>query len=163
MLHFIYNPIAGKGKSRRFYEQLTAMLSAKGLPHRFHETRGPGEAKEIARRLTAPWSGVPDIVAMGGDGTLNEVLNGLRDPASVRLGIVPCGSGNDFAAVAGIPDTPEGALLEGVAKSRGFILKGGVYDTERAARIVLDEFRAGKIARVTLEQPPKEEDDGEAE
>ena len=60
-------------------------------------------------------------------------------------------------------DTPEGALLEGVAKSRGFILKGGVYDTERAARIVLDEFRAGKIARVTLEQPPKEETDGEAE
>lgn len=60
-------------------------------------------------------------------------------------------------------DTPDGALLESVAKSRGFILKGGVYDAERAARIVLDEFRAGKIARVTLEQPPKEENDGEAE
>jgi len=60
-------------------------------------------------------------------------------------------------------DVPEGALLEAVAKSRGFILKGGVYDIERAARIVLDEFRAGKIARVTLEQPPKEETDGEAE
>jgi ribosome biogenesis GTPase A len=58
-------------------------------------------------------------------------------------------------------DTPDGALLEAVAKSRGFILKGGVYDTERAARIVLDEFRAGKIARVSLEQPPKEERDGE--
>ncbi|MBR0507502.1 MAG: ribosome biogenesis GTPase YlqF, partial [Clostridia bacterium] len=58
---------------------------------------------------------------------------------------------------------PEGALLEGVAKSRGFILKGGVYDTERAARIVLDEFRAGRIAKVTLEQPPKEDEDGEAE
>ena len=60
-------------------------------------------------------------------------------------------------------DTPEGELLSAVAKSRGFILKGGVYDTERAARIVLDEFRARKIARVSLEQPPKEEDDGEAE
>ena len=60
-------------------------------------------------------------------------------------------------------DTPEGALLEGVAKSRGFVLKGGVFDTERAARIVLDEFRAGKIARVTLEQPPEEEQHGEAE
>lgn len=60
-------------------------------------------------------------------------------------------------------DTPDDALLEGVAKSRGFILKGGIYDAERAARIVLDEFRAGKIARVTLEQPPKEETDGEAE
>lgn len=60
-------------------------------------------------------------------------------------------------------ETPEGGLLSAVAKSRGFILKGGVYDTERAARIVLDEFRAGRIARVTLEQPPKEEDNAEAE
>ena len=60
-------------------------------------------------------------------------------------------------------DTPDGTLLEGVAKSRGFIQKGGILDVERAARIVLDEFRAGRIARVTLEQPPKEEDDGEAE
>lgn len=51
-------------------------------------------------------------------------------------------------------ETPEEALLEGVAKSRGFVLKGGVYDTERAARIVLDEYRAGKIAKVSLEQPP---------
>ena len=60
-------------------------------------------------------------------------------------------------------DTPDGTLLEGVAKSRGFIQKGGILDVERAARIVLDEFRAGRIARVTLEQPPKEEADGEAE
>ena len=60
-------------------------------------------------------------------------------------------------------DTPAGSLLEAVALSRGFVQKGGVFDTERAARIVLDEFRAGKIARVTLEQPPKEETDGEAE
>ena len=50
-------------------------------------------------------------------------------------------------------DTPEGALLETVARSRGFIVKGGEIDAERAARIVLDEFRAGKIARVSLEQP----------
>ena len=60
-------------------------------------------------------------------------------------------------------DTPAAELLEAVAKSRGFILKGGVYDTERAARIVLDEYRAGKIARVSLEQPPEEEAHGEEE
>ena len=42
-------------------------------------------------------------------------------------------------------------LLEAVARSRGFILQGGVMDTERAARIVLDEFRAGKVAKITLE------------
>ena len=44
-------------------------------------------------------------------------------------------------------------LLEGVARSRGFILSGGVYDTERAARIVLDEFRGGRIAKICLEHP----------
>ena len=47
-------------------------------------------------------------------------------------------------------------LLEGVCRSRGFVLGGGVLDTERAAHIVLDEFRAGKIARVTLDDPREE-------
>ena len=53
-------------------------------------------------------------------------------------------------------DTPEGELLEAVARSRGFLLSGGVLDIERAARIVLDEFRGGKIARVTLDTIPEE-------
>lgn len=48
--------------------------------------------------------------------------------------------------------TPE-EMLEGVCRSRGFILPGGVFDTERAARIVLDEYRGGKIAAVSLETP----------
>ncbi len=48
-------------------------------------------------------------------------------------------------------------FLPAVSKSRGFLLSGGQADTERAARIVLDEFRAGKIARVTLELPGDEE------
>ena len=47
-------------------------------------------------------------------------------------------------------------LLEGVCRSRGFVLCGGAPDTERAAHIVLDEFRAGKIARVTLDDPQGE-------
>lgn len=48
-------------------------------------------------------------------------------------------------------------LLPAVARSRGFLLSGGELDTERAARIVLDEFRGGKIARVTLDQVPEEQ------
>jgi ribosome biogenesis GTPase A len=50
-------------------------------------------------------------------------------------------------------------MLEGVCRSRGFILSGGVLDTERAARIVLDEFRAGKIAKVSLERPEAEHEE----
>ncbi len=60
-------------------------------------------------------------------------------------------------------DTPEAELLDAVAISRGFILRGGVSDTERAARVLLDEFRGGKIARITLEQPPIDADGKESE
>ena len=52
--------------------------------------------------------------------------------------------------------TPE-ELLEGVCRSRGFMMGGGNFDTERAAKIVLDEFRGGKIARVTLDKAVEEE------
>ncbi len=53
-------------------------------------------------------------------------------------------------------ETPREELLNAVCRSRGFLLRGGALDTERAAHVVLDEFRAGKIARVTLEQPEAE-------
>ena len=54
-------------------------------------------------------------------------------------------------------ETPGENLLETVARSRGFLLPGNEADTERAARIVLDEFRAGRIARVTLDDPAEPE------
>ncbi|MEA4913021.1 MAG: ribosome biogenesis GTPase YlqF [Christensenella sp.] len=50
-------------------------------------------------------------------------------------------------------ETPKEDLLKAVCLSRGFLLRGGELDTERASHVVLDEFRAGKVARVTLEQP----------
>ena len=129
MFHIIYNPIAGKGKSAHFRAVLEGRLKALGIAHDFHETRGHRDAIAIARRLTEGADGPTDVVAMGGDGTLNEVLNGLADPSQTRLGIIPCGSGNDFAAVAGIPDTPDGALdvlLHGEAKPTDYIECGGV-------------------------------------
>ena len=49
--------------------------------------------------------------------------------------------------------TPKEDLLKAVCLSRGFLLRGGELDSERASHVVLDEFRAGKVARVTLEQP----------
>ena len=49
-------------------------------------------------------------------------------------------------------------LLDAVCQGRGFLMKGGVYDTERACKVVLDEFRGGKLGRITLEKPKKERD-----
>ena len=49
-------------------------------------------------------------------------------------------------------------LLDAVCQGRGFLMKGGVYDTERACKVVLDEFRGGKLGRITLEKPIEERD-----
>lgn len=49
-------------------------------------------------------------------------------------------------------------LLDAVCVGRGFLMKGGVYDTERACKVVLDEFRGGKLGRITLEVPKEERD-----
>ena len=111
MFHIIINPTAGSGRSARYRRMIEDRLRNEGISHRFHETRYPGDGIRLARQMTTSdkQDGF-DIVAMGGDGTLHEVLNGIADPSKVRLGIIPCGSGNDFAAVAGIPITAEGAL-----------------------------------------------------
>ena len=108
MFNFVYNPIAGKGKAQRFRVSIEEQLKALGLAYTFLETKSRNDAKRLARELTE--RGETDIVAMGGDGTVNEVLNGLVDPSKVNLGIIPCGSGNDFAAIIDIPSTPDGAL-----------------------------------------------------
>ena len=55
-------------------------------------------------------------------------------------------------------DAPGYALLEAVGRKRGFLISGGEVDTERAARIVLDEYRSGKLGRFTLDLPPEEEE-----
>ena len=51
------------------------------------------------------------------------------------------------------------ALLEAVCRGRGFLMRGGEVDLERACAVVLDEFRAGKLGGVSLELPPEEDDD----
>ena len=127
MLHFIYNPIAGSGKAERARRAIEPLLIS--VPHAFNETRSPGGAADLARKLTTDSPDDSDIIAMGGDGTLHEVLNGLADPARVRLGLIPCGSGNDFAATAGIPSDPAAAarlILSGRVRPTDYMECSGV-------------------------------------
>ena len=60
-----------------------------------------------------------------------------------------------------LSDASPRMLLEAVARKRGFLLSGGELDTERAALIVLDEFREAKIGRITLDPPPEKKEAAE--
>ena len=126
MLHFIFNPRAGRGTATRARAVIEPML--RDIPHAFHETFQEKHAVALTRALR-PDGDTLDVVAMGGDGSLHEVLNGLADPARTRLGLIPCGSGNDFASAAGIPSDPAAALrliLEGRAKYTDYMECSGV-------------------------------------
>ena len=76
-------------------------LAAAGIAYRIFYTDKPGAAFKYARSLSS--AGGTEFLVVGGDGTVNEVLSGLVDPSVCTLAVMPAGTGNDFAAAAGIP------------------------------------------------------------
>jgi len=95
----ILNPTADRGEAGRRERELRAALEEAGLEYKLVRTEAPGHASELARE--AARAGVPLVVAAGGDGTVNEVAQGLVD-TEVPLGVLPIGSGNDYARALGI-------------------------------------------------------------
>ena len=106
---FIVNPQARSGRGRKLWEKIEAELKKRKTDYRVHMTAGKGHAGEIAGALSSSDEKCT-IVVMGGDGTINEVLNGIVFSENVTLGYIPIGSSNDFARGMGIPKKPEKAL-----------------------------------------------------
>jgi diacylglycerol kinase (ATP) len=111
----IINPNAGSAGEIELYRERLERIPETGV----RLTEKEGDARRIAAEALE--SGVELIVAAGGDGTLNEVLNGLAaDFSRARLGLLPLGTGNDFARSINVPADFEGALavlLEGRAQA----------------------------------------------
>lgn len=98
----IVNPIAGRGAGARLSSQVNCCLRDHGLEIEMQMTDAPGHATSLARK--AAEQGKKTVVAVGGDGTVNEVINGLmQSGGKPALGILPIGTGNDFAFGAGVP------------------------------------------------------------
>ncbi len=101
MLNVIVNPNALLGGGERLLERVERRFQEAEVPYRVLRSQQKGAIPEFARALSE--SGERDIVAFGGDGTLNEVLTGLVHPELCRVGLIPAGTGNDFAEAARIP------------------------------------------------------------
>lgn len=106
MIDVIYNPVAGPRVVNRI-DQVRSYLSARGRPFRIRETAAPGDAVVMARESAL--EGADAVVAVGGDGTMNEVADGLAGSAT-RLAFLPHGTGNVFAREFSLPESVEGCL-----------------------------------------------------
>lgn len=141
---FIVNPIAGGGKAASLVKQIITRFENAPVEFDLYTTRERGDATGAARKAAA--QGCDAVIAVGGDGTVNEVLNGIVGSQAV-LGAVPGGKGNDFASSVGMPrdvDAACDALLNfnvkqidlGKVLDRYFINSVGVgFDAAVAHRV----------------------------
>lgn len=96
----ICNPVAGVGKGKEILNKVCKFLRKASFPYEFEETKYSGEAEEISEKAVAEGRH-RRIIAIGGDGTINEVIQSLVGK-DIYLGIIPAGTGNDFAYTHGI-------------------------------------------------------------
>src|ERR1051326_8725936 len=105
---FIFNPTSGRNRRRPWLAgSIRDFISSHGLDAELAMTEGPGHATVLARE--AVQQGCALVVAVGGDGTMNEVAQALLH-SPTALALIPCGSGNGLALHLGLPLSPLGAL-----------------------------------------------------
>ena len=109
MYHFIVNPRSSSGKGLRLWRKIEERLEEQGKPYRVHYTKDGWHGARIARKI-AKSEVAPVIVPLGGDGTVNEIVNGIAGFGNVTFGYIPTGSSNDLARGLGLPKNPLKAL-----------------------------------------------------
>ncbi len=100
----IVNPTAGAGRTAKKWPQIMSLLKSIGLRFEHDLTEAPRHAIELAK--SAARKGYELVVSVGGDGTINEIVNGLYDAGNigdVMLGIISTGTGGDYIRTIGIP------------------------------------------------------------
>ncbi len=130
----VVNPASAGGRTMRRWPEIARALRSNGIVFDVHLTAGPGDAVVAVR--AALRDGFGRIVAVGGDGTLNEVVNGFFDPGGeplnteALLGLLPSGTGGDFRRSVNIPRSPDAGAQ---------IIAGGSQRRIDAGRIVFGD------------------------
>ena len=109
-LYVIVNLTGGGGRAGRTYVKVREILEKNKVNFKTFASRYPGDVKLFVEKLTDRVEGDINLAVVGGDGTINEVINGVKDFERTRVGIIPTGSGNDFARGLKIPKNTETAV-----------------------------------------------------
>ena len=107
--HFIVNAKSRSGMGGMAWKMLEPELKKRRTDYLCHLTERKGHAKKIAAQITEDGK-KHTLIVMGGDGTVNEVINGIADPSKVMFGYISIGSSNDFARGLGLEKDPLKAL-----------------------------------------------------
>lgn len=145
----IYNPTSGREVFRKHLPDVLARLEQAGYETSCHATTGQGDAKRAAEHACDAKFDV--VIAAGGDGTLNEVVNGLAEkPYRPRLGLIPVGTTNDYARAVGIPRTIMDAV-EIIAEGHHVPVDIGKFNDTYFVNIAA----VGRITEVSYEVPSR--------
>jgi YegS/Rv2252/BmrU family lipid kinase len=109
----IVNPNAGNGKGRKDWERICGLFGKENIKIEYCFTERKGHATEICSEAVA--NGFRDFIIVGGDGSLNEAVNGIMmqkvcPTADITVGLIPVGTGNDWGRMFGIPMVYEGSV-----------------------------------------------------
>ncbi|HEX3077248.1 MAG TPA: diacylglycerol kinase family protein [Lachnospiraceae bacterium] len=110
MYYFIINPKSKSGSGIKIWNVVKKELGKRKVRYCAYFTHYEAHATKIAAQICMEHSNQKTIVVVGGDGSVNEVINGIMDYSSVILGYIPSGSSNDLARSLGIPSNPIRAL-----------------------------------------------------
>ena len=110
MYIFIVNPASRSGHASQIWTEIETLLKERNILYRVYFTSHRGHGTKLAQQLTKDLSSRTTLIVVGGDGTVNEVLNGIEHPEHIILGYIPTGSGNDFAKGMALPSDPQKAL-----------------------------------------------------
>src|SRR5699024_35108 len=106
MYIFIVNPVAGNGRAKRIFSEITSSYLYHQIKSTYFFTKYEGHAEEIIKNIIEDHANVVEvIIVIGGDGTLHEVMNGLA-AEQIPIAFIPGGSGNDFARGCSIKEGP---------------------------------------------------------
>lgn len=111
-LYFIVNPNARNGMSLKIWKKIERYLKSLPISYETLFTQYPGHAVELASKIAQSTENKNIIVAVGGDGTIHEVIRGIHQYDNIIVGYIPAGSGNDFSRGFSIPKKPLFALKQ---------------------------------------------------
>lgn len=158
--YIVVNPASGAGRAARFAPRLAAALGRAGVPFRCVDSAAPSGARDaFARAATAGWR---RLLALGGDGTFNELVNGVLDsgvpPRDCLVAAAAGGTGNDWSRAMDVPDDAErlaGCMARGAVRAADIGVAAGGDGRQSAFHNVAGAGIDAEVIRRTPRRGPR--------